>query len=100
MWREFSFNGKHKWIDLYKQLINKYNNRVQRKIKISPSNVNSSNEKQILQTSHNHLKIYVGSKFRNGDDVHISKYKHVFERVYTPNYTTTIFKIRCVTILN
>jgi len=42
MWREFRFNGKHKWIDLYKKLINKYNNRVQRKIKIEPSNVNSS----------------------------------------------------------
>jgi len=48
MWREFSFNGKYKWIDMYKQLIIKYNNRVHRTIKLSPSKVNSSNEKPIL----------------------------------------------------
>jgi len=28
MRREFSFNEKYKWIYMYKQLINKYNNRV------------------------------------------------------------------------
>jgi len=56
MWRGFSFNGKYKWIDMYKQLVNKYNNRVHTTIKMSPSKVNSSNEKQILQTSYNHLK--------------------------------------------
>jgi len=33
MWREFSFNGKYKWIDMYKQLINKYNNRVASKFR-------------------------------------------------------------------
>jgi len=80
MWREFSFNGKYMLIDMYKQLINKYNNTVHRTIKMSPSNVNSSNEKHILQTSYNHLKIFVASKFRKGDHVRISKYKHVFEK--------------------
>jgi len=79
---------------MYKQLINKYNNRVHRTIKMSPSKVNSSNEKQILQTSYNHLKIFVVRKFRKGDHVRISKYKHVFEKGYTPNYTTKIFKTR------
>jgi len=64
--REFSFNGKYKWIEMYNQLINKYNKRVHKTVKMSPSNVNSSNEKQILQTSYNHLKIFVASKFRKG----------------------------------
>jgi len=96
MWREFSFNGKYKWIDMYKQLINKYNNRVHITIKMSPTKVNSTNDKQILQKSYNHLKIFVASKFRKGGHVRISKYKHVFEKGYTPNYTTEIFKIRKV----
>jgi len=95
-WRELSFNVKYKWIDMYKQLINKYNNRVHRTIQIGPSNANSSNERQILQTSYNHRKIFVAGKFRKGDHVRISKYKHVFEKGYTPNYTTEIFKIRRV----
>jgi len=63
---------------------------------MSPRKVNSSNEKQILQTLYNHLKIFVASKFRKGNHVRISKYKHVFEKGYTPNYTTEIFKIRKV----
>jgi len=83
---------------MYKQLINNYNNRVHRTIKMSPSNVNSSNEKQILRTSYNHLKIFVTSKFRKGGQVRISKYKHFFEKEYTQNYTTEILKIRMVRI--
>jgi len=63
---------------------------------MSPSNVNSCNEKQILQKSYKHLKIFLASKFRKGDHVRISKYKHVFEKGYTPNYTTEILKIRKV----
>jgi len=58
MGREFSFNGKYKCICISN---NNYNNRVHRTIKISPSNVNSSNKKQIFQTSYNHLKIFVAS---------------------------------------
>jgi len=57
MWREFSFNGKYKWIDMYRKLINKYINRVHRTIKMTARNVNSFDEK--------HLKIFVASKYRN-----------------------------------
>jgi len=51
MWRELSFNGKYKLIDMYKQLISKYSNRVHRTINMSPSKVISSNEKQIYKTN-------------------------------------------------
>jgi len=64
---------------------------VHRTIEMSPSNVNSSNEKQILQTSYNHLKIFFARKFRKWDHVRISKYKHVFKKGYTPKYATEIF---------
>lgn len=36
---------------------------------------------------------YGKTKFRIGQNVRISKYKHVFEKGYTPNWTTEIFKI-------
>ena len=32
-------------------------------------------------------------KFKVGDKVRISKYKHIFEKGYTPNWTTEIFTI-------
>lgn len=34
-----------------------------------------------------------GPKYSIGDFVRISKYKKIFEKGYTPNYTTEIFKI-------
>ena len=35
-------------------------------------------------------------KFKEGDKVRISKYKHIFEKGYTPNWTTEIFTIKKV----
>lgn len=32
-------------------------------------------------------------KFKVGDEVRITKYKHIFEKGYTPNWTTEIFTI-------
>jgi len=96
MWREFSFNGKYTWLQIYKELINNYNNRKHRTIKMKPIDVNAKNEKQILMRSYNHLKIFTNGDFKEGDHVRISKYKHVFEKGYTPNWTTEIFRIRKV----
>lgn len=96
MWKEFSLNGSYRWLNIYKDLIDSYNRKVHRTIKMAPINVNSSNEKKLLNTVYSHLKIYKVSKFNVGDYVRISKYKHIFEKGYTPNWTTEIFKIKTV----
>lgn len=93
MWKEFSMNGSYRWIDMLPELLSNYNNRKHRTIKISPSAVNKSNEQQILSTVYNRIKIAAPGKYNVGDFVRISKYKHVFEKGYTPNWTTEIFKI-------
>lgn len=93
MWREFSFNGTYKWIDMYKDLISVYNNKPHRTIKMSPIEVNSENEQHILKTVYSNIKLFTGSKLKMGDNVRISKYKGVFEKSYTPNWSTEIFKI-------
>lgn len=96
MWREFSFNGKYAWIQMYKNLIEIYNNRKHRTIKMKPNDVNASNEKHLLATVYNHRKVFLNKNLREGEYVRISKYKHVFEKGYTPNWTTEIFRIRNV----
>lgn len=96
MWKEFSYNGSYNWIDLYKDLIDAYNRKIHRTIKMAPVNVNSKNEKMLLNTVYNHIKMYKISKFHVGDYVRISKYKHIFEKGYTPNWTTEIFKIKSI----
>lgn len=94
MWKEFSYNGSYHWIDIYQQLINKYNRKIHRTIKMAPIDVKPSNEKFLLNTVYNHIKIFKKKKFNVGDHVRISKYKHHFEKGYTPNWTTEIFKIK------
>lgn len=93
MWKEFSANGSYCWINMIDTLTKKYNNSKHRTIKMKPSKVNATNEKQILSTIYDHIKIHITPKFKVGDFVRISKYKHVFDKGYTPNWTTEIFKI-------
>ncbi|CAD7001699.1 unnamed protein product [Ceratitis capitata] len=96
MWKEFSFRGTHKWIDIYKDLINDYNNTIHSTIRMTPNDVNSSNEQHLLDTVYSNLKVFRRPKFKINDEVRISKYKHVFEKGYTPNWTTEVFKIKSI----
>lgn len=98
MWKEFSYNGSYHWVDLYEKLISDYNKKIHRVIKMAPIDVKPSNEKLLLNTVYNHIKIFKKNKFNIGDNVRISKYKHCFEKGYTPNWTTEIFKIKHIKI--
>lgn len=40
------------------------------------------------------------SKFKLGDLVRISKYKHLFEKGYTPNWTVEVFKVQRIQSTN
>lgn len=100
MWKEFSFQGNYKWINIYQELIDKHNNKFHRTIKMTPNKVDSSNEKNLLDTVYNNLKVCKIAKFKVGDHVRISKYKHIFEKGYTPNWTTEVFKIKTMNNTN
>ncbi|XP_053598646.1 uncharacterized protein LOC128668864 [Microplitis demolitor] len=61
----------------------------------------AENEKQLFKKIYKPLQIHQPlnkkeSKFKVGDKVRINKYKHVFEKGYTPNWTTEIFTIKSV----
>lgn len=94
MWKEFSMNGTYQWINILKKLVNDYNKRKHSTIKMRPCDVTSNEEKHLLSTVYNHIKIIDRGRYKVGDFVRISKHKHVFEKGYTPNWTTEIFKIR------
>lgn len=93
MWKQFSLNGSYKWIDNIQTLVDKYNNTVHRTIKMKPCDVSLKNEVKLLETVYNKIKTFPKPKFKVGDSVRISKHKHLFEKGYTPNWTTEIFKI-------
>lgn len=95
MWKEFSLNGNYRWINIINRLCNDYNNRIHRTINMKPSEVTKNHEKKLLKTVYaiKEPLIVKRTKFQVGDRVRISKYKNVFEKMYTPNYTTEIFTI-------
>lgn len=96
MWKQFSMQGTYKYLDLLEKLTNKYNDTYHRTIQMKPKDVKKSDEKRLLKTAYNYNIRLVKNKYRVGESVRISKYKHVFEKGYTPNWTTEIFKIVAV----
>lgn len=98
LYKAFSLKGNYKWIDgTLDDVTNKYNNTYHRTIREIPSNVNIANKTQILKRYETlRLKFNGSNKFKPGDYVRISKYKGTFEKGYTPNWSTEIFKIRHV----
>ena len=80
MWKEYSYQGTFKWINIYQDLVDRYNNTYNRTIKMKPNKVNSTNEKHLLDTVFNNIKIFRKPKFKVGDNVCISKYKQSKKR--------------------
>ena len=96
MWRYFTFKQSHRYIDILQDIVYSYNHTFHRTIKTSPNEVNKINEELIFKNIHGYSKdlgdsTVVKNKFKVGDKVRISKYKNIFEKSYTPNWTREIF---------
>lgn len=66
---------------------------------MKPSEVNVENEQELLNTVYNYKRQYSKrrmAKFSVGDHVRLSEYRTVFDKSYTPNWTTAIFTVRKV----
>lgn len=97
MWRLFSLNGSYKWLQILQKIIDDYNNTKHRTIKMKPNDVNNRNEQDLLNTVYNqkyNISEKIKAKFKIGDFVRLSKHKKVFEKGYTPNWTTELFKVK------
>lgn len=100
LYKEFSMSGKYRWIDILSTVTDKYNSTIHRTIKMRPRDVTKKKEKQLLKSVYNHIKISGYQKFGVGDVVRISKYKSIFDKGYTPSWSTELFKIIKVKITN
>lgn len=97
LWRQFNLQGTHKWLNNLQPIIDSYNSTKHRTIKMRPIDVNEKNQAQLLHTvyrNNNTLNFNdTKNKFRINEYVRISKYKSLFEKGYTPNWSTEIFRI-------
>jgi Integrase core domain len=100
MWKQFSLQGSYKWLDILPKLIANYNNTKHRTIAMKPIEVNAQNELKLLKTVYSKPKVFQRGKFKIGDYVRISKYRQIFDKSYTPNWSTEIFRIYKVRITN
>jgi len=48
---------------------------------------------KLLTMVYSRINIAPSARFRVGDSVRVSKFKTMFEKGYTPNWTTEVFKI-------
>ena len=99
MWKKFSLPGNYKWLDILSDLLTAYNERKHRKTGMKPKDVTKCRESSVRQkfTGETRKK---KPKSQVGDKVRVSRVKQVFEKGYTPNWSTGIFSITKVASTN
>jgi len=97
MWKEFSFRGTYKWIDILPQLVLSYKTTKHRTIGMKPADVTVANANPLQRVYRERQPpLRKNPKFKVGDKVRVSKVKHVFQKGYTPSFTTEIFTVSAV----
>ena len=81
--------SKNVYFDVLDNIVNKYNNTVQRTIKMKPVDVIDDSYAEYNEDSNKE-----DPKFKVGDHVRISKYKNIFAKGYTPNWPEEVFVVR------
>ena len=85
LYKHMTATDKNVYYDVLDDIINKYNNTKHSTIKMKPIDVK------------NNKRVYIGehyerdSRFKVGDRVRISKFKNIFSKGYTPNWSGEIF---------
>ena len=81
--------SKNVYIDKLDDIANKYNNTYHRIIKMKPIDVKDNTYSNIDKEVNNK-----DPKSKVGDYVRISKYKNIFAKGYTPNWSEEVFVIK------
>ncbi len=102
MWKYFTANNTHRFIDVLPDLMQAYNNSFHRSIQTKPSLVTQKNAEVVWETlyengtSSSDTKIPrrpTSFKFQIGDQVRISNLTRPFRKGYLPKWTEEIFEI-------
>ena len=79
------------YIDKLGDIVNEYNNTYHRTIKMNQTDINDNTSFD----SNKEVNVK-NAKFKVGDHVRISKYKNIFAKGYTPNWSEEVFVIKKV----
>lgn len=93
----FNIRGTYKWTDILQEVVDSYNNTVHRTTKMKPIDVTKEDEPKLLKTVYRRGgSASKKNLLEEGAVVRISKEKALFEKGYTPRWTTELFKIASV----
>ena len=85
LYKHMTATGKNVYYDVLDDIVNKYNNTKHSTINMKPIDVKDN--KRVYVDEHNEKR----SRFKVGDRVRISKFKNIFAKRYTPNWSREIF---------
>ena len=80
--------SKNVYFDVLDDIVNKNNNTIHRSIKIKPINVTSGSYAEYNEDFNKNEP-----KFKVGDYARISKYKNIFAKGYTSNWSEEVFVV-------
>ena len=102
IWKRFSLNGNYKYINFLPEIVAKYNATKHHTTNMCPKDVRKKHEKLLLSTVYNYNNTIRVNKprFKVGQKVRISKYKHIFQKGYLPSWSTEVFTIEKVQSTN
>ena len=86
LYKHMTATGKNVYYDVLDDIVNEYNKTKHSTIKIKPKDVGYNNKRAYID-EHNEKD----SRFKVGDRVRISKFKYIFAKGYTPNWSKEIF---------
>ena len=91
LYKHMAVIGKNVYYDVLDDVVNEYNKTKHNTVKMKPKDFKNDN-KRVYIDEHNEND----SGFKVGDKVRISKFKNIFAKGYTPNWSTEIFIINKV----
>ena len=92
LYKRMTATGKNVYYDVLDDVVNEYNNTKQNTIKIKSKDVGDNKRVYIDERNEK------DSRFKIGDRVRISKFKNIFAKGYTPNWSREIFVINNDTV--
>ena len=81
--------SKNVYFDVLDDIVDEYNNTYRKTIKMKP--IDCANDSFAEYDEESHEK---DPKFKVGDHVQISKFKNIFAKGYTPNWSEEIFVVK------
>ena len=82
---------KNVYVDKLDDIVNKYNNTYHSTIKMKPVDVKSNTYIDFNKETNSK-----DPKFKIGDIIRISKYKNIFAKGYTPNWSEEVLMVKKV----